>query len=275
MKLALLSILALVPVAAQQVIVLRPAPAGAPAEKVEERGNAQLPDRSISNVAEPTLTAYLPDAAIANGASLIICPGGGYGHLAIDKEGHDIARWLQSIGYAGFVLKYRLPGGMKGTLDTVDEAAKAAKMPLEDAADAMRLVRANAVKWRLNPNAVGMIGFSAGGHLAAMMGITAAAAARPDFLVLAYPAIPKSLGELPATVPPTFLVHADDDRLVAAGDHSVPFFLALKKLKKPAELHIYSSGGHGFGIRKTNATSAAWPAALQAWLKERLQTPAP
>lgn len=267
MKFALLLIVA--PLFAQQVIVLRSAGAGAPPEKIQERGTAQLPDRSISDVSEPTLTAYLPDAAIATGGALIICPGGGYGHLAIDKEGHDVARWLQSIGYAGFVLKYRLPGSMKGTLDTVQQAVLSARLPLEDAAEAVRLVRAGASKWRLKPGAVGMIGFSAGGNLAALMGITAPEAARPDFLVLAYPAVPKVLDGLPATVPPTFLVHADDDRLSAA-ENSVPFYLALKRLKKPAELHVYSSGGHGFGIKKTNATSAAWPAALRAWLEERV-----
>lgn len=266
MKLALFLLAA--PLFAQQVIVLRPAVAGAPPEKIQERGTAQVTDRSIAQVSEPTLTVYLPDPAVATGGSLIICPGGGYAHLAIDKEGHDIARWLQSIGYAGFVLKYRLPGSMKGTLDTVDQAVQAAKLPLEDATAAVGLVRANAEKWKLKPGRVGMIGFSAGGNLAALMGITAAAEVRPDFLVLAYPAIPKSLGTLPATVPPTFLVHADDDRLAAA-DNSVPFYLALKKLKRPAELHVYSSGGHGFGIKKTTATSAGWPGALQAWLKER------
>ena len=266
MKLAFLLLAA--PLWAQQVLVLRTAAPGAPPEKIEERGTAQAPDRSISAVAGPTLTVYLPDPATATGGSMVICPGGGYSHLAIDKEGHDIARWLNSIGYAGFVLKYRLPGSMKGTLDTVADAVQAARLPLQDAADAVRVVRANAAKWHLDPAAVGMIGFSAGGNLAAVMGITAPDAVRPDFLVLAYPAIPKSLGDLPPTVPPTFLVQADDDRLAPA-DNSVHFYLALKKIGKPAELHVYSSGGHGFGIRKTAATSSAWPAALQAWLKER------
>lgn len=150
---------------------LRPAVAGAPPEKIQERGTAQVTDRSIAQVSEPTLTVYLPDPAVATGGSLIICPGGGYAHLAIDKEGHDIARWLQSIGYAGFVLKYRLPGSMKGKcFDTVDQAVQATKLPLEDATAAVGLVRANAEKWKLKP-AAGMIGFSAGGNLAALMGI--------------------------------------------------------------------------------------------------------
>jgi acetyl esterase/lipase len=122
----------------------------------------------------------------------------------------------------------------------------------------------------LKPNQIGMMGFSAGGHLAAMMGITAPDAVRPDFLVLGYPAIPKALGDLPSTVPPTFLVHADDDRL-APSANSVPFYLALKKLNKPAELLIYSSGGHGFGIRKTDHTASGWTVPLQAWLAERLK----
>ncbi|MDE3165623.1 MAG: alpha/beta hydrolase, partial [Acidobacteriota bacterium] len=135
MKLALLCLAA--PLMAQQVIVLRPAPAGAPPEKIEERGTAQAHDRSISNVAEPTVTVYLPDAKIATGGAMVIAPGGGYGHLAIDKEGYDIARWLQSIGWAGLVLKYRLPGSMEGTMGTVAEAEQAARMPLEDAAAAM------------------------------------------------------------------------------------------------------------------------------------------
>jgi acetyl esterase/lipase len=267
MRLALLLLAA--PLLAQQVIVLRQAPPGAAPEKVEERGTAQAHDRSISAVAEPALTVYLPDAKIATGGSMVICPGGAYSHLAIDKEGYDIARWLQSIGWAGCVLKYRLPGSMKGTMGTVAEAEQAAKMPLADAAAAVRLVRANAAKWHLKPDAVGMMGFSAGGNLAALMGITAPAGALPDLLVLGYPAIPQALGDLPATVPPAFLVAADDDRL-SAGDNAVRFYLALKKLKKTAELHVYSSGGHGFGIRKTAATSSEWPAALEAWLKERM-----
>ena len=268
MKLASLLLIA-APLLAQETIVLRPAAPGAPPEKIEERGSAQEHDRSISAVAEPTLTVYLPDAAKATGGALVICPGGAYSHLAIDKEGHDIARWLNSIGWAGFVLKYRLPGSMEGTLDTVPRALEAAKMPFDDAVAAMKLVRANAARWHVNPARAGLIGFSAGGNLAALMGIAAPEGARPDLLVLAYPALPKTLGDLPATVPPTFLVHADDDRLAPA-DNSVPFYLALKKLKRSAELHVYSSGGHGFGIKKTAATSAGWPAVLQAWLAERL-----
>ena len=250
---------------AQQII---PLPGAAPVgvEKVEERGTPALHDRAISNVTRADVTVYLPDPAKATGKALVICPGGGYDHLAIDKEGHDIARWLQSIGYAGIVLKYRLPGSMTGTLGTVPDARRAAAAPVEDAIAAMKLVRANAEKWKLNPKGIGMIGFSAGGNLAALIGITTTEEMRPDFLVLAYPAIPQQLGDLPATMPPTFLVHADNDTLGADGN-SVRFYLAMKKAKRPAELHVYLNGGHGFGIRKTDNTSAGWTTALENWLK--------
>ena len=131
----------------------------------------------------------------------------------------------------------------------------------------MRLTRENAAKWNLKPNAIGMMGFSAGGHLAAMMGMVAPADTKPDFLVLGYPAIPAGLDVTSAT-PRTFLVAADDDTTVNAAENAGRFFAALKAAKVPAELHIYSSGGHGFGIQKTNKTSAAWTGPLVAWLKE-------
>lgn len=263
----LLLVLVAVPLLAQEVIPLRPGTASEQPEKIVERGTPERPDRSLSGVSQPSLTVYHPDPARSRHAAVIICPGGGYEHLAIDKEGHDIARWFQAAGYVGVVLKYRLPGGMKGTLEDLPEAALAAKMPIEDATEAVRIVRANAAKWQVNPALVGMMGFSAGGHLAAMMGISTDAATRPDFLMLLYPAIPHGLTEVPQTTPPTFLAHADDDRL-SAGDNSVRFYLAMKKAKRPAELHVYSTGGHGFGMKKTAATSAAWPAALQLWLDQ-------
>ena len=255
---------------ANEAILLRPDAPGAPhpPEKVEERGTAALQDRAISNVSQPSITFYPADPALANGTSIIVCPGGGYGHLAIDKEGHDVARWLQSIGVSAFVLKYRLPGAenMRPAMGDVKQAGTAAKVAIEDARDAILMIRANAAKFQIKPNAVGVMGFSAGGHLAAMMGLTAVPEWRPDFLVLVYPAIPKNL-EIPAGMPPVFLAHADDDRL-SAGDNSVRFYLDLKKAKVPAEMHIYSSGGHGFGTRKTSATSAAWTTSFRAWLEE-------
>ncbi len=268
MRLSLLFAIAL-PLIAQETILLRPnAPVdpAAPAEKVEERGTAGEHDRSISNVSQPSITVYLPSKETATGKAIVICPGGAYTHLAIDKEGHEIARWLNTIGVAGIVLKYRLPGqkNMAASMGEIGKAAEAAHVAIEDAELAMSLVRANAAKWNLRPDKIGMMGFSAGGNLTAMVGMLAPKEQRPDFLVLGYPAMPRTF-EVTASTPPAFIVHADDDRL-APSANSVPFYLELKKAKVPAEMHIYANGGHGFGIKKTDKTSAAWPQALAAWL---------
>jgi acetyl esterase/lipase len=161
-----------------------------------------------------------------------------------------------------------LPGSLRGQSQTeLQQVAASVHVALQDAESAIRLTRENAAKWNLKPNAVGMMGFSAGGHLAAMMGMVAPPAARPDFLVLGYPAIPKVLNVTAAT-PPTFLVAAADDPTVNPAENAARFFAALHAAKVPAELLIYSSGGHGFGIRQSGKTSAAWPEALLAWLKE-------
>jgi len=259
------------PLLAQETISLplkNPADPSAPAEKIEERGKGGVIDRAITNVVQPTITVYLPAKDKANGTGIVICPGGGYQHLAIDKEGHDIARWLNTMGIAAVVLKYRLPGSMRGSSQgDIHQVADQIHVALEDAESAMRIMRENAGKWNLKPGAIGMMGFSAGGHLAAMMGMIAPPDSRPDFLVLGYPAIPAALNVTSAT-PRTFLVAADDDPLVNPAENAARFFAALRAAKIPAELHIYSSGGHGFGIQKSGKTSAAWTGALVAWLKE-------
>jgi acetyl esterase/lipase len=258
---------------AQETILLRPdakVDPSAPAEQVEERGKNGVIDRSITNVSQPSVTVYLPAKANATGTGIVICPGGGYQHLAIDKEGHDVARWLTTIGIAGLVLKYRLPGsGATRVAAGADLQAEAQgiHVALEDAEAAVELARKNAARWNLKPNAIGLMGFSAGGHLGAMMGMVAPPASRPDFLVLGYPAIPPVLA-VTATTPRTFLVAADDDPSVNPAENAGRFFAAMRAVKAPAELHIYSSGGHGFGMVKSGKTSAAWPTALVAWLKE-------
>ncbi len=264
-----LLIFAALPLLAQETILLRPgAPIDpkAPAEQVEDRGKDGVVDRSITHVNEPTVTVYLPTTRVT-GTGIVICPGGGYQHLAIDKEGHDIAHWLNTIGIAGIVLKYRLPGSSGRGATNLNQVADAVHVAIEDAEAAVRLARANAAKWHLKPDAIGVMGFSAGGHLAAMMGMVAPADARPDFLVLGYPAIPPFL-QVTASTPRTFLVAADDDPLVNPAENAARFFAALRAAKVPAELHVYSTGGHGFGIVKSGKTSAAWPDALVAWLKE-------
>jgi acetyl esterase/lipase len=270
MKIRLALFLAL-PLIAQETIPLRlnhPVDPSAPAEKIEERGKGGVVDRAISNVVQPAITVYLPAKDRANGTGIVIAPGGGYQHLAIDKEGHDVARWLNTVGIGALVLKYRLPGSMRGESQTdIHQVADKIHVALEDAEAAVRLARENAAKWNLKPNAIGMMGFSAGGHLAAMMGMLAPPDARPDFLVLGYPAIPGVLN-VTAETPRTFLFAADDDPTVNPANNANRFFAALHAAKVPAELHIYSSGGHGFGILKSGKTSAAWPDALVAWLKE-------
>jgi endo-1,4-beta-xylanase len=234
----------------------------------QERGKG-IVDRSVERVHQPTLTAYLPVAEKNTGAGIIIAPGGGYSHLAIDKEGHDIAKWLNTMGVAGFVLKYRLPRteGHKYSIETA----------LADAKRAVRLARSRAAEWRLNPQRIGMMGFSAGGNLAARAGMSfdkgqpgatdpiERQSSRPDLLMLAYPAIPEEL-TVTAETPPTFLVHADDDRLTA--ENSVRFYLALKKAGVSAELHVYSKGGHGFGILNRDLAVSAWPLRLEQWLRQ-------
>jgi acetyl esterase/lipase len=265
------ALLLALPLIAQETIPLRldhPGNPSAPAQKIEERGKGGVIDRAITNVFQPTVTVYLPAKDEANGTGIVIAPGGGYEHLAIDKEGHDVARWLNTIGIGALVLKYRLPGSMRGQSQSdIHQIADKIHVALEDAEAAVRLARENAPKWNLKPNAIGMMGFSAGGHLAVMMGMIAPMDARPDFLVLGYPAIPRILS-VTASTPRTFIVAADDDPTVNPADNAGRFFAALRAAKVPAELHVYSSGGHGFGILKSGKTSAAWPNALVAWLKE-------
>jgi acetyl esterase/lipase len=203
------SVFIALPLLAQETILLRPndkVEPSAPSEQIEERGKGGVIDRSISNISQPAITVYLPAQGKASGTGIVICPGGGYQHLAIDKEGHDIAHWLTSIGIAGIVLKYRVPGSMRGTSQNdIHQVADKIHVALDDAEAAMRLIRENAAKWHLKPEAIGMIGFSAGGHLEAMMGMVAPPDVRPNFLVLGYPAIPAGL-DVTSSTPTTFLV---------------------------------------------------------------------
>lgn len=261
------------PLLAQQTIPLypdRPVDPAAPPEKIVDRSpGSGVPDRAISNVQQPTVTVYLPPKEKANGTAMLICPGGGFVRLAIDQEGHDVARWLNTLGFAAVVLKYRLPGDGAGLRTETDlhKLADLHRVDLEDAETALRLVRANAARWNLKPGAIGMMGFSAGGRLAALQTMVAPSDARPDFLVLAYPGIPATLS-LTGSAPPTFLAAAADDTTADPVQNAVRFFTALRAAKVPAELHIYSSGGHGFGIAKTGKPSDAWTGALLAWLKQ-------
>lgn len=255
-------------------------------EVVEQQANGNL---RISQVVQPTLMVFQP--ATPNGTAIIICPGGGYTRLAIDHEGYDVARQLTEWGITAFVLKYRLPN---------DASQQDKSMtPLLDAQQALRLVRQRAREFGVQPDRVGLMGFSAGGHLAATAGTQFATplgnrphtTVRPDFLVLLYPVIsftdglthlgsrtsligenptPERIGQHSAELqvtgrtPPVFLVHAQDDAAVPV-QNSLRFYEACLRHHVPAEMHLYPQGGHGFGMHNPS-TKDAWMDRLRNWL---------
>jgi len=235
----------------------------------------------LARVDTPTLHLYRPSVAQPNGACVLIAPGGGYGILAISHEGTDVAVWLNSLGVTAVILKYRVP--------KTDPKAPH-EGPLKDAQRAVRLIRQNAVAWEIDPERVGMLGFSAGGHLAVCTGASTAdgkgpAAGypavdaadkldpRPNFLIPIYPAyIGSGNGALEMKVtdhitkgfPPSFIAVADDDKWSLS---SATLYHRLKQVGVPAEMHAYRSGGHGFGLGRSGSPSAEWPNDCAAWLK--------
>jgi acetyl esterase/lipase len=244
--------------------------ASIPAESIKGKQG----QRQISNVSQPSITVFLPPKDKNTGAAIVIAPGGGYSILAIDHEGYDVAKWLNSFGVAGIVLKYRIP-----------RREEHPSRPLMDAQRAIGLVRANAEKWQIDPKRIGIMGFSAGGHLATVASTnydkrvyeTVDAAdqlsCRPDFSVLIYPGgifQPNSQKLLPIMkvnkdTPPAFLAVATDDR--GSSDQTVQLYLELKHAGVPAELHAFSSGGHGFGILPGNKPANHWPDRLKEWMQ--------
>lgn len=264
-------------------------------------GNREVPDKEtstvngilrISHISKPSVSIFLPPKEKASGTAIIICPGGGYGINAMAHEGVEVAKKLNEIGIAAFVLKYRLP----------DDAVMVNKTiaPLQDAQEAIKLVREGAANWNIDPKKIGILGFSAGGHLASTAGThfktslvenKRQTSVRPDFMVLIYPVISFETGithmgsrenllgkqaeeslvklysnELQVTgeTPPTFLVHAADDRAVNPAN-SLRFFEALLSQNIPAELHIYQAGGHGFGLNN-QTTKDSWMDRCAHWL---------
>jgi dienelactone hydrolase len=244
-------------------------------EVVTENGSGRSSWVAISNVHNPSITPYLPPADKATGIAVIVAPGGGHRLLAISQEGYDVGQWLADHGMAAFVLKYRLERGTTGANYTV------AKEALADAQRAIRTVRSRAEEWHVKPDAIGIIGFSAGGQVAALAakeyddGDSAAsdpverASSRPAFQGLIYPG--RSYFIAPdKNSPPAFLAASFDDRRdIAAGLAEV--YLRFYDAGVPAELHIFSSGGHGFGIRPrvNDKPVHAWPARFVEWLHER------
>jgi acetyl esterase/lipase len=261
----------------------------APADYVEKTAAYAF----IFNVTVPTIIPYFPDKDKANGAAVIICPGGGYGGLSMVNEGSEIAKAFNNIGVAAFILKYRLPSDSIMVDKTIG--------PLQDAQTALLTIRKNAAKWGIDPNRVGVIGFSAGGHLASTLGThfnkavidnPANMSLRPDFMILLYPVVsfgqyahvgsrenligknpPQELIDLysnekqvTANTPPTFLVQAEDDNVVPV-QNSLLFYDAMVQNKVKGEIHIYQAGGHGFGLHN-KTTKDYWFDSLTNWMDE-------
>lgn len=219
-------------------------------------------ERVVSNVHKPTLTPYFPDAGKATGTAVLIIPGGGHRELWTDHEGHNIARWLADHGVAGFVLKHRLAREK-------DSTYKIEEHSLADTQQALRLIKGRATEWKLKADRVGVMGFSAGGELAALAATRYQGAEsdllRPAFQALIYPAIPKEMN-LNKETPPAFLACGENDRLNIS--QGLPeLYLAMKKAGVSAEIHVYANVGHGFGFRPASKGAVAgWPQRFLEWL---------
>src|ERR1700733_15049257 len=263
-----------------------------PATYIEKNDRSDN-DQWVTDVSIPTLTPFIPANGTANGAAVLIYPGGGYGGLSMDKEGYRVAKAFNQFGVTAFVLKYRLPSDEIMVDKTIG--------PLQDAQQAILMVRKNAAKWGLNPNKIGIIGFSAGGHLASTEGThfdklviedKENISVRPDFMILLYPVISfgpmahvgsreNLIGKNPSAdqlelysnekqitgnTPPTLLVHAEDDDAVPV-QNSLMFYDALLKAKVKAEMHIFQAGGHGFGLNNPKSKDK-WIDWAKNWLDE-------
>ena len=231
----------------------------------------------LGNVSSPTITVFPAPAEKAGGAAVLVCPGGGYHILALDLEGTEVCEWLNSIGVTAVLLKYRVPAR-----EGLPKHAPA----LQDAQRAMGLIRQRAGEWGIDPERVGCLGFSAGGHLCAALSASAAArtyepiddadkqSCRPDFMTLIYPAYLTQKDQADAVspetavsklTPPTFIAMTEDDPV--RPESALFYYLALKNAKVPAELHLYPMGGHGYGLRRTPFNISTWPKRAEEWMK--------
>lgn len=269
-------------------LVIRLWPHGAPGEKATaepERDTTTSKDGLVAgkpvirlgSVTDPSLTLYPASKASDTGTAVVVFPGGGYRILAMDLEGTEVCQWLNSIGITAVLLKYRVP-----------EAADLPRYtaPLQDAQRAIRLARAHSHEWGFKADRIGVLGFSAGGHLAAVLGSKSGersyssidkadeGSCRPDFAILIYPAY-LSVGDrgeqlapeaaVSARTPPTFIVQAEDDRTFIGG--TLLYYRALQLAGVPAEMHLFGSGGHGYGLRPSSARVTGWPTLAKDWLR--------
>ena len=232
----------------------------------------------LGNVSDPTITVYPPTQGKDTGAAVVVFPGGGFHILAMDLEGTEVCAWLNSIGVTGVLLKYRVPAR---------EGRPEYAAPLQDAQRALGIVRSHAKEWGIDPHRIGVLGFSAGGHLAATLSANSQArtyprvdesddaGCRPDFQILIYPGGVVERGgyalapdvAVTAKTPPTFLVMAQDDPV--RPENVLGYAMALEGEKVPMELHVYPSGGHGYGLRPTRDFVTSWPQRAADWMRSR------
>jgi acetyl esterase/lipase len=228
----------------------------------------------VRNVAQPTLTVYLPDPQKANGTAVIVCPGGAFHFLSIDMEGTDVAHWLNARGIAAFVLKYRLvrtgdnfPAevweNMKDEEQMLSVTAPIVPMATADGNEAIRLVRTRASEWGVNPDRIGIMGFSAGGSVATNVALVHDADSRPNFAAPIYTG-PYLHKPVPADAPPLFLLCANDDEMAVKNNLSL--YTEWRAAGNPVELHIYAQGGHGFGMNQHGVPADTWIERFAEWL---------
>ncbi len=237
--------------------------------------------RMITDVSAPTLTICRPAKEKDTGAAVLICPGGGYWNLYWQLEGEEVATWLNSIGVTGMILKYRVPRRPD------EPKSEPARRPLQDAQRAVSLVRSRAAEWRINPERIGIAGFSAGGHLAVatatnfdkrsyeVMDDIDKVSCRPNFAIAVYSGFLKAKDKdelapgirIPSGTPPIFLAHGGDDT-ISPPQNSALMYLALKQAGVPAELHIYGGTAHDFGVRSSDRAYSTWTASCAHWLRD-------
>ena len=219
----------------------------------------------VFNVVTPTLTAYLPERAKSTGTGVIIAPGGAFVALAIDLEGNNVARWLQERGIAAFVLKYRLLEKLQEGIPAGMNMDEVGQYGITDGIQALKVVREHAKEWGISPDRVGLMGFSAGAMVTSGALLQKDAGARPSFAAMIYGAPFGVMPAIPEKLPPMFLAWAQDDA-VALGP-VVKFYDVLRSAGHKPEVHIFSSGGHGFGMRKQGTSSDHWIDAFYNWLE--------
>jgi acetyl esterase/lipase len=225
----------------------------------------------ITDVVTPTLTVFLPPKDEATGTGVIVAPGGGFVALAMDRGGTDVARWLQQHGIAAFVLKYRLVHKTGDGIPAMDQDT-AGRYGIADGIQAVKVVRQHAAEWGISPGRVGVIGFSAGAMVASGTLLQSDSAARPDFVAMIYGGPFGVIPSIPPHLPPIFMAWAQDDDEVLSRIEA--FYAALRKAGIAPETHIYTTGGHGFGIQRQGTTSDHWMDELYFWL-EALQLTVP